>query len=301
MAAEAPKKDILALADALQSILDVKQRALIVHHILEAISDVPEALLAAYFEQQNGCDLTTALCKALMYGNPLCVQMLLNRGADVNKVKSTGRTALCWAADCENKLKLLMNSRADVDVINPLSLVWIDIHEANIEHYYAAYKTEAVIKQLLAAGANVNVVGQHVRYILPAEIIPDCYNLLLLTFAAGEHHVEVSERNNGTPTRFFPHDLHDLDLKNQCRKVIRKHLLTLDPHTNLFIRVPQLQMTNERAGLPEKLVSYLLYDQNLDIDWKQILDAPNRSLESSDNNSSYSAWSADDYSIPSTS
>ena len=35
------------------------------------------------------------------------------------------------------------------------------------------------------------------------------------------------------------------------------HLLKLDPHENLFIRVPRLP-------LPKALQSYLLYDQSLD-------------------------------------
>ncbi len=61
-------------------------------------------------------------------------------------------------------------------------------------------------------------------------------------------------------------DWDDPDLKNQLRKFIRKHLLTLDP-TNLFIQVPQLKQTTEKAGLPEELVSYLLYEQNLEVDW----------------------------------
>ena len=29
-------------------------------------------------------------------------------------------------------------------------------------------------------------------------------------------------------------------LKNICREIIRKHLLKLDPHTNLFLRVPRI-------------------------------------------------------------
>ena len=46
-------------------------------------------------------------------------------------------------------------------------------------------------------------------------------------------------------------------LKHLCRVRIRTHLLELDPHENLFIRVPEL-------GLPKSLVSYLLYDVTVD-------------------------------------
>ena len=46
-------------------------------------------------------------------------------------------------------------------------------------------------------------------------------------------------------------------LKHLCRVRIRNHLLELDPHQNLFLRVPQL-------GLPKSLASYLLYDVTVD-------------------------------------
>ena len=45
-------------------------------------------------------------------------------------------------------------------------------------------------------------------------------------------------------------------LKHLCREAIRNHLVTLNPHSNLFHRIPQL-------GLPSTLNSYLLYDMTL--------------------------------------
>ena len=47
------------------------------------------------------------------------------------------------------------------------------------------------------------------------------------------------------------------DLKDLCRVMIRTHLLNLDLHSNLFIRVPKL-------GLPEPTFQYLLYDMTLE-------------------------------------
>ena len=44
----------------------------------------------------------------------------------------------------------------------------------------------------------------------------------------------------------------EMSLKNKCREAIRNHLLELDPHTNLFLRIPMM-------GLPPSLVRYLLY------------------------------------------
>ena len=43
-----------------------------------------------------------------------------------------------------------------------------------------------------------------------------------------------------------------LNLKHICRRMIRKHLLKLDRHKNLFVRIPQL-------GLPSIITEYLLY------------------------------------------
>ncbi len=80
----------------------------------------------------------------------------------------------------------------------------------------------------------------------------------------------LSQNTEVTTVEFFPADWDDLGLKNQCRKVIRKHLLTLDPHTKIFMRIPQLQMTPHRAGIPEYLVSYLLYEQSLEVDLTKI-------------------------------
>ena len=50
-----------------------------------------------------------------------------------------------------------------------------------------------------------------------------------------------------------------LELKHICREAIRKHLLKLDLHSNLFVRVPQL-------GLPSIVTEYLLFNQSLDDD-----------------------------------
>ena len=48
-----------------------------------------------------------------------------------------------------------------------------------------------------------------------------------------------------------------LRLKHICRETIRKHLISLDPHTHLFKRVPSLK-------LPSSLTRYLLYNVSLD-------------------------------------
>ena len=53
------------------------------------------------------------------------------------------------------------------------------------------------------------------------------------------------------------YDCPEMTLLNLCREAIRKHLLQMSPHENLFGRVPRL-------GLPSIITNYLLYDQTLD-------------------------------------
>ena len=48
-----------------------------------------------------------------------------------------------------------------------------------------------------------------------------------------------------------------LCLKHMCRQAIRKHLLYLDPHRNLFNRIHQME-------LPSIISNYLLYNMTLD-------------------------------------
>ncbi len=168
--------------------------------------------------------------------------LLLEVGADANKTGGGERTPLWEAAFRGNVdgLKLVLQAGALVNEAEQVVAVAGDTN-------------------LVQSGSIVNKRGSEKYQCRNAEVAK-------LVFAAGEIHVIVSRISifRG-PTRYFPPDWDGLDLKNQCRKFIRKHLLTLDPHTNLFIRVPQLQMTDEKPGLPRKLASYLLYHQNLEV------------------------------------
>ena len=49
------------------------------------------------------------------------------------------------------------------------------------------------------------------------------------------------------------------NLKHLAREAIRKHPINIDPHENLFGRIPLL-------GLPSLITEYLLYDMSLDDD-----------------------------------
>ena len=58
---------------------------------------------------------------------------------------------------------------------------------------------------------------------------------------------------------YLLHEDQKLSLKHLTRELIRKHLINIDPHENLFGRIPQL-------GLPSSLTKYLLYNMSLDYD-----------------------------------
>ncbi len=239
----------------------------------------------------------TPMMNAAWQQSPECVKQLLGAGADVQQATNIGQTALMLAAwkNASECLKLLLAAGADVnhaDTGGETSLIKA-----------ACQNSSRCVKLLLEAGANLNQADQNGKTALiaagsefaqdpasssqlelqdaalklllaaGAEVNMHCYNKpnfresgANLLFAAGEKHLKVKSQDGQQATQFFPEDWSDQNLKNECRKVIRKHLLTLDPHTNLFMRIPQLQMTPHRAGIPDYLVSYLLYGQDLDVD-----------------------------------
>ena len=80
-------------------------------------------------------------------------------------------------------------------------------------------------------------------------------DLCLLLYAAGET-LDGPIDAEKLPDCLRFDDL-QLMLKHICREAIRKHLLSLDPHTHLFYRIPRL-------GLPSSLNRYLLYNTSLD-------------------------------------
>ncbi len=199
----------------------------------------------------------TPLLEAARHGDPECVKLLLEAGADVNHADSHGNTALKAATGMG-------------DFYVRLPATGADVNSSDAEEFASARRSLfrdilALVKLLMAAGADVNKPAPLRMYM--RNPVDDSVPLFLL--AAGEEHVTLRLPVR-QQIRFLPQDWGDLLLKNQCRKVIRKHLLTLDPHTNLFIRAPQLQMTPGMTGLPRPLVEYLLYNQTLHVDWENI-------------------------------
>ncbi len=252
-------------------VLEIQNRIITVEFVVNQLFDIAgqmgRADMARYLVKFKGADVNqlqfgfTSLLCALARGDEKRVELLLELGADPNLCAFThDYSPLVAGAQIGNPHCLKMLLEAGADAKTAIADCWGRIPEKKISNMPDNY--EVIMKLMLAAGANVNVhpSGQ-LTSTLPFKDI--------LLFAAGEKYLSVQPLKQ--KAQFFcPEDWDELELKNRCRKVIRKHLLTLDPHTNLFMRIPELGRTKDRSGLPHSLVEYLLYNQDLTIDWSQV-------------------------------
>ena len=203
----------------------------------------------------------TALSLAARENRVKCIEILLAAGANVNLQNRHGKTALHWGANrCQAKCaNVLLQALADVNIVDRncnsvmLELLMTRFH-SRIKPKQATTKC---FRLFLAAKANVNVSNNQGETILKQVKDGSLRNLELsvkLLLAAGETMVQTTDAVKGvlrSMTEAEP------NLEHLCREAIRKHLLEMDPHENLFQRVPQL-------GLPSRLRDYLLYNQTLD-------------------------------------
>ena len=125
-------------------------------------------------------------------------------------------------------------------------------YRANVLLFCAAEKgTLRTIQSLLRAGIAINTSPPYVlTWYLNKPVKCRQTNVVLLLAAAGE---KIDETEVEIPRYLQPKKTR---LKHLCRKVVRNHLLELDPHTYLFSRVPRL-------GLPSLITDYLLYNMSM--------------------------------------
>ena len=123
------------------------------------------------------------------------------------------------------------------------------------------------VKLILKAGARVNEINRQGKNALdrclhnyPMEFTLDIAKLL---FAAGE------KIQNARPRSEILKKLRDeedgMSLQAICRKSIRRHLLGLDPHQNLFSRILTFEATD-----PVK--KYMLFQCTLEVKPNEIID-----------------------------
>ena len=110
---------------------------------------------------------------------------------------------------------------------------------------------EKSIKLLIAAGADVNIKNKYGFTALHISIRNRSEKCVYSLVDAGAD-VNMEDSDYLTPVMEA--------VVFECRECLNgKHLIKIDPHGNLFGRVPRL-------GLPTSLTSYLLYDATLDDD-----------------------------------
>ena len=119
---------------------------------------------------------------------------------------------------------------------------------------------------LLQAGAKINIFNNNNYNALRQNISryrAKFPKMSMMLFAAGEAVGDtfwVREYLVKNPLYcLFPSEGRILCLMQLCRTAIRQHLLKVDPHENLFVRVPRL-------GMPNLLCSYLLFNVVIDGD-----------------------------------
>ena len=192
-----------------------------------------------------------------------CADLLIKAGADVNGGRRPLYTPLYYAI--KNKahkcLDLLLRSGADV---HKTPILMVVKHTGRLTALMLV-KDEECCRLLLKHHTQIN--RHYDDYNALRTYMTDAYTInkeiCSLLFAAGETAPETVNKKWIQPDKpinvsdYLPQIQNKFYLKHLCREVVRKHLLDLDPHTNLFDRVPRL-------GLPKSLTEYLLYYMSLD-------------------------------------
>ena len=187
--------------------------------------------------------------------------MLLKAGAELHTLPQWPRqTELLLAADSGNPecIKILLQARADV---NAVDVEGNSILHALLKPFANDYRERITCLRLVfAAGANVNKWNMRRKTAVTDILIweglsltQECrYAIIKVCFIAGQ---DIGSAKEQVRKNLAESEL-EICLRHLCRKAIRNHLLKLDLHQNLFIRVPRL-------GLPAALNKYVLYGMSL--------------------------------------
>ena len=200
----------------------------------------------------------TAVYTTAAYDCIESLKWLINAGADVNGT-CNGKTPLIQAAKngCHKSMKVLIEAGAGVNMIcsHTGNTALIESAVANQTH---------CVRLLLQSGAHVNTYNYHRFNALQSHMVysePLRKQVAMLLFAAGD--VPFTSKTFrpsfhgddaiGNPIVDFYNQSDVVDLKDICRRVIRAHLIRIEPRFYLFHTIPKIR-------LPTLLVSYLLYN-----------------------------------------
>ena len=222
------------------------------------ILSAPKLLLDAGADVNIGDNyFTTPLTIASENGRVEFLKQLVRFGADVNaggfRYGGTPLLMAAWARSSEC-VDFLLQKGADVNAVD-------DIGDSALV-IAARRGSLSCVELLLRAGAHVNI-----RNFSDSKALKNVFldmGLATVLYAAGEIIDGSIDEETDNDTYLFDDSLLDwlkkskaqLNLMDVCRETIRKHLLNLDQHENLFCRVPELR-------LPIALTKYLLYNVSL--------------------------------------
>ena len=230
----------------------------------QAAKNGPTPFIASVANRPKDCEEMIedagVIYTPVFHRHDLCVNLLPPTGADVNSVNEHNDSALIFAVSngYTRCVELLIDAGADVNIVTDKGNTAL--------HHCAATSESCVVQRLLLAGANVNKTNELRHNALQHNIAwgePSRDTAMLLCAAGDTIHTRYIQKSSTTSVR-VPHYLlpkahHGTpDLKHICREAIRKHLLSLDRHSNLFGRVPRLE-----GEIPSSLVQYLLYNMSL--------------------------------------
>ena len=166
---------------------------------------------------EGGANLEDGIRATTYYAHYRGLKLMIEEGANVNCVDEHGNTVLMRAAFEFDKEKKTVETRL------------------------------SCVNLVLQAGARVNKTNRQDRNALdrclcnqPMRFTEDIARLL---FAAGEK-IRDAKPKSDILKKLKAKEDDIMSLKAICRKSIRRHLLDLDPHLNLFQRIPKFEATH---------------------------------------------------------
>ena len=176
--------------------------------------------------------------------------LLIEAGADVNKADMYGTTALLIAAKGGNLsiAQVLIEAGADVNKT-------CDSNQTALLYFALKLSEDGLkgVRLLLRSGANVNT-GRKPSWPIKFQKNKPVWRSKQKMKSKIRRLLNAAGMKRSAKRKKM-HQYHLLQCL--CRMTIREHLLTVDPHQNLFIRIPQL-------GLPSRLAKYLLFGASLE-------------------------------------
>ena len=206
-----------------------------------------------------------ALITAVMYKSPNCIDLLIKSGADINTRDNESLTPLMMSAKFKypKGTDLLLKAGADVNILDDIgqnALMY-----AALPYDFPNYRCICLLLQagshIVTLRADLPFLSKKASEILMCDWVNDKNERILRAmFAAGEvvGGTHVQKRGSIHPVPDYVQELNrpEGNLKDMCRRAIRKYLMELSP-VNLLCKIPQL-------GLQKLMEDYLLYGITLD-------------------------------------